>query len=263
MELEDRARMRPVLFTAFGYDAASAPAFAGVAALAAYLWFEKRKDDIGWPEADFWGLLGALAVGVFAGSVALYVLIARGALEHLNLAVWKGRFEIPGGTFLGALPGAAIAAALYARLRRRPFGPAADVLAAAAPLGLIFMRTGCALNGCCFGTPTGGRWGFVFDGPHMPAALRGTPLHPTQLYEALGALAIFLFVDRVVRPRIKAGLLRPGDGLWACAGLYGALRFFLEFVRAQDPTLLAPHLVQWAGAATAAAAAVHFRRTRA
>ncbi|MEX2261863.1 MAG: prolipoprotein diacylglyceryl transferase family protein [Bryobacteraceae bacterium] len=55
------------------------------------------------------------------------------------------------------------------------------------------------------------------------------PLHPTQLYESLGELAIFaLLMAAIVRPR------RPGAILGLYLLLYSALRFGVEFVRAHD-----------------------------
>ena len=257
--------MRPILFEAFGLRASSAPVFAGLAAALAYAYFELRRRDLACSEEDFWGLIGALAFGVFAGSLAAYALLCPGG--RWNLAFWSGGLAIPGGSFLGALPGAAASAALYARLRRLPFGPVADVLAAAAPLGLVLMRVGCLLNGCCHGAPTGGAWGAVFTGPcDVPAELRGIPLHPTQLYEAAGALAIFLVVDRFVRPRAASGALRPGDGLWIMTALYCVLRFSVDFVRAPHAAALsAPGLnaVQWACLAAAAASGAFLLRRRA
>lgn len=249
--------MRPILFEAWGLRAASAPVFAGLAALLAYAYFEFRKKDLGLSEEKFWGLIAALAIGVFAGSIGGYALISRGG--NWNWALWTGRFAIPGGTFLGALPGAVVMTILYCKVMKIPIGPPADVLAGAAPLGLIVMRIGCLLNGCCHGLATGGSWGIVFTGWCATApALRGVPLHPTQLYEAGGALLIFLVVERYARPRIQAKRMPAGDAMWISALLYSVLRFVVDFVRAQDPSvvvvLLWPHLslVQWACAATAA-----------
>ncbi len=257
--------MRPILFEAFGLRVASAPVFAGLAAVLAFAYFSYRRAGLRLSEEDFWGLIAALAAGVFVGSIGGYALISSGG--NWNFAVWTGRFAVPGGTFLGALPGAALAAWLYCRWRGIAFGPAADVLAGAAPLGLIVMRAGCVLNGCCHGLPTESEWGFVFTGRSaVPWALRGIPLHPTQLYEAAGALGIFLAVELAARPRVRDGRWRPGDALWLSAALYAALRFVVDFARAQDPSVYAPphmSLVQWACVAALAAAAVHVARRRA
>lgn len=106
--------MRPILFEAFGMRASSAPVFAGLAAALAYAYFELRRRDLPYSDEDFWGFIGALAVGVLAGSAGGYALLCSGG--YWNLAFWRGGLAIPGGTFLGALPGAIMSAALYLSL---------------------------------------------------------------------------------------------------------------------------------------------------
>lgn len=253
--------MRPVLFEAFGRPFAASPVFAGLAALAAALYFERRRSDLGLSEEDFWTLMLFLMAGVFLGSVGLYFLVYGGGLEG-NVVFVRRYGTIAGGSFVGTFAGATGALAVFCRLRQKSFWPVADVLAEAAPLGLVFMRIGCLLNGCCYGIPTKLPWGIVFRGPcAVRPELRGIPLHPTQLYEAAGALGIFLILNFAVRPRIKKGRLLPGDGISISAGLYGLLRFFVDFLRAGDPGIVSPwglSLAQWAGLAAMICAALRF-----
>jgi phosphatidylglycerol:prolipoprotein diacylglycerol transferase len=74
----------------------------------------------------------------------------------------------------------------------------------------------------------------------LPSALRTVPLHPTQLYEALGDLLLAVLVLRVLRS------LRDGRGPWSRVcwlhlGGYSILRFGLEFLHGdRDVTV-------WAG----------------
>lgn len=251
--------MRPILFTAFGYQIVSAPVFSGLAALAAYLYFERGKKKLPLSEDDFWGVIAALAFGVFAGAVGFYALAYGPGLRGNLLFLLRHR-DAAGGSFLGTYLGAAGAAFLYCRFRRLPYAPVGDTLGAAAPLGLCVMRLGCFLNGCCYGRPTTLPWGVIFR-QGVPLALRGVPLHPTQLYESAGSLLIFLLVDRGVRPRIASGALRPGDALAASVALYALLRFGVDFLRAGDPGVLAPlglSLAQWAGLATMAGVAARW-----
>ena len=258
--------MKPFLFAALGYQIASAPVFAGLAALASYFYFERRAGALGVDNEDFWGLIACLAAGVFAGAVGFYALAYGGGLSR-NVSFLLRNRTVAGGSFLGTYLGAASASWLYCRARRLRFGPVADVLAAAAPLGLSIMRIGCLLNGCCEGTPTRLPWGIVYRGVSaVPPRLRGIPLHPTQLYEAFGSLAIFAVIDRALRPRIADGRLREGDALAVSIGLYGALRFGVDFVRAGDPgvgAMAGLTLAQWMAAAAMAACGARFARRRA
>ena len=255
--------MRPILVSFHGWGVASAPVFAGLAALASYAYFEARKAALGLSDEDFWGLIAALAFGVFAGAVGFYALAYGGGFAR-NVHFLIRTRNVAGGSFLGTFLGAALAAYAYCRRRGLPFGPAADALGAAAPLGLAVMRVGCLLNGCCWGKPTTLPWGIVFHGPSaLPPSLRGVPLHPTQVYELLGSLAIFALVDRGVRPRVASGRLRPGDGLAVSVALYALLRFGVDFVRAGDPGVIAPlglSVAQWMAAAAALLAGARLAR---
>lgn len=225
--------MKPVLFSALGYDVHSAHAFAGLAALAAYLALRSRREALRLSVEQSWELLAALALGVFAGSLGFYLLL-YGPGPGANLELYR-RGGLPGGSFLGAVLGALGGAWAFARLRGRPLGPLADALAEAAALGLPVMRAGCLLHGCCGGA-------------------RG---EPTQLAEALGSLGLYALL------RAKRGALGPAGGFWLFAGGYGALRFAVDFWRGGDPGLWHPPgltLAQAAGALAAVAAALVLAR---
>ena len=61
-------------------------------------------------------------------------------------------------------------------------------------------------------------------------APRSLPVHPVQLYEALGALLLFFVLQRAFESR-----KRPGQ-IFCFFGLsYGLCRFGLEFLRAANP----------------------------
>jgi phosphatidylglycerol:prolipoprotein diacylglycerol transferase len=148
------------------------------------------------------------------------------------LRIWEG-----GLVFYGGALGAAGAVALFARRHRWPFGKVADALAPALALGHAVGRVGCFFAGCCYGKPWSRgvvfpRASVAFDelvraGGVSADAASTPPLHPTQLYEAGGELAIF-FVLLYDRRRLRF------DGATALlyAILYGALRFGVEIFRA-------------------------------
>lgn len=118
-------------------------------------------------------------------------------------------FALYGGLIGGAALGIGTARALRVSLWRF-----SDVATVGAGTGIVFVRIGCFLQGCCYGRPTGLPWGVRFP-PGSPAWTRqlfqglssgdaassvsslllgaGTaearPVHPTQLYE-LGAALI-------------------------------------------------------------------------
>jgi phosphatidylglycerol---prolipoprotein diacylglyceryl transferase len=111
----------------------------------------------------------------------------------------------------------------YARKKQLGLWRVADLCSPVVAFGLFFGRIGCFLNGCCYGEPTTLPWAVHF--PHVSGRV-----HPTQLYEAIGALGIFALLTWVVRPRKQ----RHGDVFAWFLVLYGVLRFLLEFVRDDD-----------------------------
>jgi phosphatidylglycerol:prolipoprotein diacylglycerol transferase len=140
------------------------------------------------------------------------------------LKFWHGGLTYYGG-FLLAVP----VACWYARRKALGVARVADLGAPLVMVGLFFGRFGCFFNGCCYGAPTGSWLGVKFPG-------HAHPLHPTQLYEAAAALAIYALLTFVIRPR------KRGDGElfgWLLL-LYGGVRFAIEILRADERGSLGP-----------------------
>jgi phosphatidylglycerol:prolipoprotein diacylglycerol transferase len=135
------------------------------------------------------------------------------------------------GVFYGGLLVALAVAFWQMRRRQLQALPSADVFAPAAALGLAFGRVGCFLAGCCWGKPTSLPWAVTFSDPaarELVGVPLGTPLHPTQLYEAAAEALIFLILwRRFFQPHREGAIL----GLYLV--LYSCFRFLVEFLR--DP----------------------------
>jgi phosphatidylglycerol---prolipoprotein diacylglyceryl transferase len=169
----------------------------------------------------FWAALFGIV-----GARLFHVLVFRDyyrAQPAEILKIWNGGLVFYGG-FLAAL----VPCVLILRRHRMPVPAVADAAALGLPLGLAFGRAGCAAAGCCYGKITSLPWAVVFTNPASLAPLQ-VPLHPTQIYEALGTLAIFGVLS-AVRTRIAT----PGVLFWIMLVLYGSLRSVLELFR-DDP----------------------------
>lgn len=149
-------------------------------------------------------------------------------LATLNFAF--GGFVFYGGLLAGGL-------VLLGQCRRRGLPPFAvtDVFAPATAFGLVFGRLGCLGGGCCYGKPiswpTGVEWPWglrYFHRGQVPDASLATSLHPTPLYEAAFALALFVALSRL-RERPDT---RPGEATLAFVGVYGVGRSVVEVFRA-------------------------------
>lgn len=127
--------------------------------------------------------------------------------------VWRG-----GLSFYGGLAGG-LAAVVAGCLRMRlPLARTLDLLVPSLAIGHALGRVGCLFHGCCYGQPA--------TGPLAIAFADGLPRHPTQAYECVALLV--LWVASLLRAR------RPHRG-GELAGLYliayATLRFALEEVR--------------------------------
>lgn len=129
---------------------------------------------------------------------------------------WTGGLAYYGG-FLFAAP----VGLWYAKKKKLGVLRIADLTAPFIAFGLFFGRMGCFFNGCCFGAVTDVSWAMHFPGHHVHR-------HPTQLYEAAGALTIFAILYLVIRPRKRA----HGEVFASLLVLYALLRFNLEWIRA-------------------------------
>lgn len=168
---------------------------------------------------------------------------ARGICQpsEADCFAWA-RFWNGGLTYYGGLIGAAGFAWWFLKRERFPFLKAADMAGMVIPIGLFFGRLGCFLGGCCFGIRTEHPIGVVFpewspasrqqhrDGLLEHPWLESLSVHPTQLYEAIGCLAISALLIAWVHPRKRF----DGQIFLLFLALYSALRFLLEYWRADD-----------------------------
>src|SRR5947208_13684386 len=138
-----------------------------------------------------------------------------------------------GGVFYGGLIVAVIVALWYIRRVGLPLWTTCDVFAPGIALGHVIGRFGCLFAGCCYGKPTTKPWGITFTDPYAASYVGtplGTPLHPTQLYEA-GAELLILIVLLVTE---RKGRPYAGRTFWLYMLLYSISRFIIEFYRGDE-----------------------------
>ena len=186
-------------------------------------------------------LLTWVIVGVILGGRLGYVLFYQPVhfLYHpLEIVmIWKG-----GMAFHGGLAGVCVAAYLFFRRNLVPYASGADLLALAAPAGLLLGRVANFINAELWGRPTDLPWGVIFPGEAAQACGQIAGLcarHPSQLYEAvlegllLGGLLLFLAFKKAVlkKPGLITGIFFAG---------YGIARCFVELVRQPDAQFQSP-----------------------
>ncbi|HQT54144.1 MAG TPA: prolipoprotein diacylglyceryl transferase [Phenylobacterium sp.] len=171
-----------------------------------------------------WITLGII-VGGRLGHVFFYTpaLIVTDPLEVFK--TWKG-----GMSFHGGVLGVLIATLLFARVNKVDVFRLGDVITAAAPIGIFFVRIANFINGELWGRPTSLPWGVVFPDAGI------MPRHPSQIYEALLEGLLLFIILRIATHHAKL-LNRRG----VVAGMfflgYGIARTLIENVREPDAYL--------------------------
>lgn len=179
-----------------------------------------------------WAILGVLAGGRLgyvlfynAGHYWMHPLEIVLPISTQNGLEFTG---FSGMSYHGGLLGVAVAFIIFAKKYQVNFFTFTDLIVPTIPLGFMFGRIGCFINGMLYGRPTEMPWGMYF-----PMDPDGMLRHPSQLYEAfLEGLVLFL---------VLWGLRKKRAAVHSMASLYllgyGMVRFGIEFFRQPDAHL--------------------------
>jgi phosphatidylglycerol:prolipoprotein diacylglycerol transferase len=234
--------MYPVLFRIGSFEVTSFGAMVAMAALVGLWLFHRELGRSRVPtEAADAGIVGVL--GGLVGAKLLWTI------EHAGEAPWSDLLFARGGlSWYGGLIGGVGAGLIYIVIRGWPLVP---TLAAATPslaFGHMLGRIGCLLVGDDYGRPTDLPWGIAFPDGLPPTTV---PVHPTQIYEALGLAVLGSLLihwrRRGVPERIVLGRYLLGAG---------GLRFAVEFLRVNERVALGLSVAHFASIAIAAVGAL-------
>jgi len=139
------------------------------------------------------------------------------------LAVWEG-----GLASHGAAIGIILTIIIFSLVRKFSFLWVIDRIVIVVALSGLLIRMGNLMNSEIFGVPTNLPWGFLFIRASDPAEAVD-PRHPTQLYEGLSYLIIFLYLWRYYY--LKDGKPAPGFLFGMFLTLVFGVRFFIEFLK--------------------------------
>ena len=183
--------------------------------------FAKREglpDSI--PDSAFWYGAIATIMGSRLGHCLFYEpeFYLTHPLQILNL-------RAGGMASHGAAIGLLIGLWLFSRKNRLPYLWSLDRIVVPVTIGGAAVRLGNLFNSEIYGVATDAPWGFIFVRAGETVAK-----HPTQLYEALCYVVVFL-ISLWLYYRADAGRKHPG--LMFGVGLVGIFlsRFFIEYIK--------------------------------
>lgn len=256
--------MHPILFCwADGTALGTYSVLTALAYMIGTVWLWTQVKNARGTPSWFYSLAGILLFAALLGGKLGFFIVERHEFAKdpwAMLREWNTGWVFWPGFLLACLAGFSHQIWCNKTNRPRSYPLVADYCAAALTLGHAIGRLGCWAEGCCHGRPTGLPWGSVFVDPasSVPPYLRGAPLYPTQLCEAIGeAIAAAVLIGWVL-PRIRAGKLRGGTAFVGYILYYSILRFVIEFLRGDDRgAFLSPALSpsQWVSLAAGLAAA--------
>lgn len=245
--------MRPILLRIpFGGEVVAVGSYGAFYALAWLLapaygaWLASRR-GLPWRRVAV-TYYASLAAGV-VGARLLDLFVAADFYTEDPSRVWGLSFQ--GFSLYGGLLVACVAAIVLSSILRLPLWRLADSAVPAIALGIVLMRTGCFLRGCCFGHVTGLPWGVTYPVGSMAwghqvvsgelglvGGLAGgaRPVHPTQLYEMAGAVVIAAVATWVL-PRLRAP---EGAPFLVFATGFTLVRLGNGFLRVRQPVITAP-----------------------
>ena len=186
-----------------------------------------RGQDSKWQSQQVWDLLFFIAIGVIVGGRLGYIVFYN--LEYYLdrpiewLFIWSG-----GMSFHGGLLGVLGSLWLFSRRTQKSFLEVGDFVAPLCPLGFGAGRIGNFINQELWGRASDVPWAMVFP------AVGPEARHPSQLYEALleGVILFVIVWMYSKRPRATGAI----SGVFLLS--YGVFRFFAEFFREPDASLI-------------------------
>jgi prolipoprotein diacylglyceryl transferase len=214
----------PTFFTLFGLDIRYYGVLWAVAFMLGIYYFTKFCKHEGLPDklvdSMFWCATILAILGARLGHCLFYepeVYLAD-PLRILNIR--EG-----GMASHGAAIGFLLGLSIFAIVNKMPWWWGADRIMIPVAIGGAGVRIGNLMNSEIYGGPTDLPWGFIFQ-----RAGETQPMHPTQIYEALCYILVFVILLWLYFKR-DAGRKHPG--LMFGVGLIGIFvaRFIIEYIK--------------------------------
>lgn len=213
--------VKPILFT---YGNIVIPSYSAMLLLAlivgilVYVIQSKRENKIS--ENAFYIVFAALFFGTLGAKIPIWI----GNYELILSNPQNLGLLLSGRTILGGLIGGTLGVYFTKKIFKINIRIGNEIAPSVA-VGVAIGRVGCFLQGCCFGMATNLPWGVDFgDGVHR---------HPTQIYEVIFNLLVFVYLLA-----IKSKISEQGKLFKIYLNLYFSFRFVIELIRVEKVIFL-------------------------
>ena len=198
-------------------------------AFLAGLWTATRRARLANVHGD---VIADVTLSLMVGSIvgARFVYVTTYWKQEFANGPFSEVFMIQHGglVYYGGLIGASIAGLGYLTWKKLPVWKIADILTPSIALGSVFGRIGCLLNGCCYGRACDLPWAIHFPADHET---HGAGVHPTEIYDALLNLILYLFLAWLFRRKKFDGQIFSTYLI-----VYAVFRSIAEYFRGDYPT---------------------------
>ena len=219
--------VRPELFSIGDFSIESYPFFVGLALLVGVLLYYynlKKYNSVNDNSINI--AIAAIVGGTLGAKLPIWIMNFKAIVTNPSIeSIFSGR-TITGGLIGGML------AVIWIKKRLGIKTKKGNLFAPSVALGIAIGRIGCVLRGCCYGVATDLPWGVNFGD--------GIMRHPTQIYELIFTLGLFIYFQFFYpRPAV------PGEMFRKLMIYYFVFRFFEEFLRENQHYFLQLSVFQW------------------
>lgn len=217
--------MYPTLFTVGDYSVSSFTVMVVIAFIVGYLLTLSEFKRKGIDEALLDLLAGTSVILGFIGAKLLFLYQNATFSEFIAHPV---QYLASGLTWWGTLVPCIFLWALIAKWKKLNFWLIGDAAAPALVLAYGIGRIGCLLVGDDYGVPSNLPWALSFPNGAPPTLER---VHPTQIYESLLMIIVFLFLWNIRKKDLPVGWIS-----YITLIILGVERFLVEFIRNTTPS---------------------------